>query len=193
MIQSIMKKARESADTQLRFFEANAPRIAECVAALAARVREGGRIFTMGNGGSSCDAQHLAVEFQHPIVEKRRALPAICLSGDATLLTAVGNDTDFARAFVDQLELLARPGDVAVGVSTSGASANVNRALKRARQLGLLTIGFAGRDGGQLVDVCQHCFVVPSWSIHRIQETHTILLHVLWDQLQVALGEDDVL
>jgi D-sedoheptulose 7-phosphate isomerase len=193
MIESILKKAHESATTQLQFFEANAARIAACVATLATRVQEGGRIFTMGNGGSSCDAQHLAVELQHPIVEKRRALPALCLSSDATLLSAVGNDTDFARVFVDQLELLARPIDVAIGISTSGASANVNRALKRARQLGLVTIGFAGRDGGQLVDVCEHCFVVPSWSIHRIQETHTILLHVLWDQLHVALGEDDVL
>ena len=115
------------------------------------------------------------------------------MSSDSPLLTAVGNDTDFARAFVDQLELHARPIDVAVGVSTSGSAANVNRAMKRARALGLLTVGFAGRDGGALADLCEHAFVVPSWSIHRIQETHTILLHVLWDQLHVALGEDDVL
>jgi D-sedoheptulose 7-phosphate isomerase len=193
MIDSILKKSRESAETQLRFFAANAARIAGCVEALAERVRAGGHVFTMGNGGSACDAQHLAVEFAHPIVEKRRALPAACLANDVALLSAVGNDGDFARAFCDQLELCARPVDVAIGVSTSGAAANVNRALKRARQLGLLTIGFAGRDGGALVDVCEHCFVVPSWSIHRIQETHTILLHVLWDQLHVALGEDDVL
>jgi D-sedoheptulose 7-phosphate isomerase len=193
MIDSILKKARESADTQLRFFEANAARIAACAEALAARVREGGRVFTMGNGGSACDAQHLAVEFQHPIIEKRRALSAQCLSSDTALITAIGNDTDFARAYCDQLELVARPVDVAIGVSTSGASANVNRALKRARQLDLLTIGFSGRDGGALADLCEHAFVVPSWSIHRIQETHTILLHVLWDQLHVALGEDDVL
>ena len=193
MIESILKKARESALTQAQFFEAHAPRIAACAEAMAARVREGARLFTMGNGGSACDAQHLAVEFQHPIIEKRRALPAQCLSSDTALLTAIGNDTDFARAYCDQLELVARPVDVAIGVSTSGASANVNRALKRARQLGLLTIGFAGRDGGALADLCEHAFVVPSWSIHRIQETHTILLHVLWDQLHVALGEDDVL
>ncbi len=193
MIESILKKARESAATQLQFFEDNAARIAACAEALAARVREGGRVFTMGNGGSSCDAQHLAVELTHPIVEKRRALAAVCLSSEPALLTAVGNDTDFARAFVDQLELHARPVDVAIGLSTSGSAANVNRALTRARQLGLLTIGFAGRDGGALADLCEHAFVVPSWSIHRIQETHTILLHVLWDQLHVALGEADVL
>ena len=112
---------------------------------------------------------------------------------DTATLTAIGNDSDFSRVFAAQLELLARPGDVALGISTSGASANVNRALKRARELGLLTIGFAGRDGGRMPEVCDYCFTVRSWSIHRIQETHTALLHVLWDLVHVALGEDDVL
>jgi D-sedoheptulose 7-phosphate isomerase len=146
----------------------------------------------MGNGGSSCDAQHVAVEFLHPIIEKRKPLPAISLSADTAMLTAVGNDTDFSRVFVDQLDLLARPGDIALGISTSGASANVNRALKRAREKGLLTVGFAGRDGGQMPEFCDHCFTVKTWSIHRIQETHTALLHLLWDQIHVAMGEDDV-
>jgi D-sedoheptulose 7-phosphate isomerase len=80
-----------------------------------------------------------------------------------------------------------------LGISTSGASANVNRALKRARELGLLTVGFAGRDGGRMPEACDHSFVVRSWAIHRIQESHTLLLHLLWDQIHVALGEDDVL
>lgn len=190
---AILRKARESADTTLRFFEAEAAALERCVGALAERVRSGGCLWVMGNGGSACDAQHVAVEFMHPIIEKRRALPAQALTVDTATLTAVGNDTDFSRVFVDQLQLLARPRDAALGISTSGASANVTRALQRARELGLLTIGFAGRDGGRLPDVCDHCFVVPSWSIHRIQETHTTLLHLLWDQLHVALGEDDVL
>lgn len=193
MIESILRKARESATTQLDFFEENAPAIERCAGALAERISSGGRLFVFGNGGSACDAAHLAVEFQHPIVEKRRALPATALSLDSALLTAVGNDTDFSRAFSDQLELLGRASDVALGLSTSGASANVVRALRRARQLSLLTIGFCGRDGGQFPDVCEHCFVVKSWSIHRIQETHTTLLHILWDALQVKLGADDVL
>jgi len=80
-----------------------------------------------------------------------------------------------------------------LGISTSGASANVNRGLRRARDRGALTLGFAGRDGGAMVDLCEFCFVVPTWSVHRIQETHTLLLHLLWDELHVALGEDDVL
>jgi D-sedoheptulose 7-phosphate isomerase len=95
--------------------------------------------------------------------------------------------------FVDQLELLARADDIALGISTSGASANVNRALKRAREKALLTVGFAGRDGGQMPDACEYCFVVRSWSIHRVQEAQTALLHLIWDQVHVALGEEDVL
>jgi D-sedoheptulose 7-phosphate isomerase len=133
------------------------------------------------------------VEFLHPILEKRRALPATSLASDNAVLTAVGNDGDFASIFERQLEVLARPGDVVLGISTSGASANVIRGLTRARRDGLLTIGFAGRDGGRMPDVCDHCFVVKAWSIHRVQETHTLLLHLLWDMVHVAMGEDDVL
>jgi D-sedoheptulose 7-phosphate isomerase len=193
MKDAILRKARESADLKLRFCEENAAAIEQCVRALAARLSAGGRLLCMGNGGSACDAQHIAVEFLHPIIEKRRALPALALSADTAALTAIANDTDFARVFADQIELLARPGDVVLGISTSGASANVNRGLRRARERGLLTIGFAGRDGGQMPDFCDHCFTVKTWSIHRIQETHTLLLHLLWDQVHVALGEDDVL
>lgn len=193
MREAIVRKARESTELSLRFFEENAELLERCVWAMAERFRGGGRLWTMGNGGSSCDAQHLAVEFQHPILEKRRALPATALGMEPALLTAVGNDTDFSRIFTEQLELLARSCDVVLGLSSSGSSANVNRALRRGRELGLLTVGFAGRDGGAMVDLCAFCFVVPSWSIHRIQETHTMLLHLLWDQVQVALGEDDVL
>lgn len=193
MIEAIVRKARESADLKLRFIEETAGRLEACVRRLAERFAAGGRLYVMGNGGSACDAEHVAVEFQHPIVEKRRALPAMALTSDSALLTAVGNDGDFAQAFAQQLELLARPGDAVLGISSSGASANVNRALRQARGRGLLTIGFSGRDGGPMADLCEFAFVVPSWSIHRIQETHTLLLHLLWDQVHVALGETDVL
>jgi D-sedoheptulose 7-phosphate isomerase len=193
MIEAIVRKARESAALKQRFVEENAPAIDACVRTLAERFASGGRLFVMGNGGSACDAQHLAVEFVHPVVEKRRPLPAMALTTDAALLTAVGNDSDFSHVFVQQLELLARPEDAALGISSSGASANVNRALRRARERGLLTIGLSGRDGGPMADLCQFCFIVPSWSIHRIQETHTLLLHLLWDHVHVALGETDVL
>ncbi len=193
MKEAILRKARESADVKVRFFEENAEALEGCVREIAERFRRGGRLWVMGNGGSACDAQHVAVEFQHPIIEKRKALPAAALTVDTAMLTAIGNDTDFSHVFVDQLQLLARTEDIALGISTSGASANVNRALKRAREMGLLTVGFAGRDGGQMPDVCDYCFTVKTWSIHRVQETHTALLHLLWDQVHVALGEDDVL
>ena len=190
---AILRKARESAEVAAKFFDENAAGLEACVRALAERFRQGGRLITMGNGGSACDAAHVAVEFLHPIIEKRKPLQAMALTGDMATMTAIANDTDFARVFIDQLELLARPGDAVLGISTSGASANVNRALARARERGLLTIGFAGRDGGRMPDLCDHCFIVKTWSIHRVQEVHTILLHLLWDQVQVALGEDDVL
>ena len=193
MRDAIARKVRESTDVATQFFAENADGLERCVRALAQRFQAGGRLWAMGNGGSACDAQHVAVEFMHPIIEKRRPLPAAALTVDTALLTAVGNDTDFSHVFVEQLELLARPGDVALGISTSGASANVNRALHRARELGLLTIGFAGRDGARRPEVCDYCFTVRSWSVHRIQESHTALLHLLWDLTHVAMGEDDVL
>jgi D-sedoheptulose 7-phosphate isomerase len=190
---AITKKVRESQDVAMRFFDENAAGLEACARELAERLREGGRLYTMGNGGSACDAAHVAVEFLHPIVEKRRAFPAIPLAADVAMLTAMGNDLDFANVFERQIEVLASPRDAVLGISTSGASANVLRGLRKARDRGLLTIGFAGRDGGRMPDVCEHCFVVKTWSIHRIQETHTLLLHLLWDLVHVAMGEDDVL
>jgi D-sedoheptulose 7-phosphate isomerase len=190
---SIRRKARESAETTERFLSENAERIVTCARALAERFERGGRLLAMGNGGSACDAQHIAVEFMHPIFEKRPPLPALALTTDTALLSAIGNDQDYALAFVAQLRLLARSEDIALGLTTSGKSANVIRALRAARELGMLTIGVTGRDGGALPELCDHAFVVPSFSIHRIQEAHVALLHVLWDTLHVLRGEEDVL
>ena len=134
-----------------------------------------------------------AVEFQHPIIEKRKALPAIALTTDSATITAIGNDRDFTLVFAEQIQLLGARGDIALGISTSGQSANVVRGIETARRMGMLTVAFSGRDGGRLADVAEHCFVVPSFSIHRIQEAHTLLLHLLWDQVHVAMGEEDVL
>lgn len=190
---SILEKTEEHRALVHAFLQECADRLEACCVALARRFREGGRLYVMGNGGSACDAQHVAVEFQHPIVEKRRPLPAVSLTSDTAWMTAVGNDSDFSLIFVGQLAQHATPKDAVLGISTSGASANVNRALRHARSQGLLTIGFGGRDGGAMVDLCDHPFIVPSWSTHRIQEVHTLLLHLLWDHVHVALGEDDVL
>jgi D-sedoheptulose 7-phosphate isomerase len=191
--EAALRKSRESAATKEKFFAGNADRVVACCGAMARAFDEGGRLFVMGNGGSSCDAAHVSVEFMHPIIEKRPALPAIALTTDTALLTAVGNDQDFALAFVQQLRMLGRKGDMALGISTSGKSANVNRALQAAREVGMLTVGFSGRDGGRMPEFCDHCFTVPSFSIHRIQETHETLLHVLWDLIHVIRGEEDVI
>lgn len=191
--EAILRKALESCSVKERFFRESAGRVAACAAAMAEAFDRGGRLFVFGNGGSACDAQHVAVEFMHPIVEKRRPLPAIALASDSALLTAKGNDRDFSLSFVEQLSVLASKGDLALGISTSGKSANVNRALHAARELGLLTIGLSGRDGGRMPALCDHCFVVESFSIHRIQETQETLFHVLWDAVHVLRGEEDVI
>ena len=193
MKDSILRKAKESAELTTRYLESCAAELEATARLLAERFGRGGRLHVMGNGGSWCDAQHVAVEFQHPIIEKRRALPAHALGTDVALLTAIGNDGDFTQAFAAQLELSCREIDAVLGISTSGTSPNVLRAMKVARDRGAGTIAFAGRDGGPLADICDHAFVVPSWSIHRIQEVHTVLLHLLWDQTHVALGEPDVI
>src|SRR5206468_4617843 len=133
---AILRKCRESVSTKEKFFAENADRIVECCTALVRAFDAGGRLFVMGNGGSSCDAAHVAVEFMHPIIEKRPALPALALNTDTAILTAVGNDQDFSLAFSQQLELLARPNDIALGISTSGKSANATRALAVARDPG---------------------------------------------------------
>jgi D-sedoheptulose 7-phosphate isomerase len=190
---AILRKARESADVKEQFFRAEADRIEALVRVMAARFSDGGRLYVMGNGGSATDAQHISLEFFHPIVEKRKPLPAIALTADQALLTAISNDRDFAKVFADQLRVLARPGDMALAVSTSGKSPNLVQALETARELGLLTIAFTGKDGGRLPDLAEYCFVVPSFSIHRIQETHVALYHIVWDLVHVALGEDDVI
>lgn len=193
MKDAILRKARESADVKEQFFRAEADRIEALVRVMAVRFSSGGRLYVMGNGGSATDAQHISLEFFHPIIEKRKALPAIALTADQALLTAISNDRDFAKVFADQLRVLARPGDMALAVSTSGKSPNLVQALETARELGLLTIAFTGKDGGRLPDLAEYCFVVPSFSIHRIQETHVTLYHIVWDLVQVALGEDDVI
>lgn len=191
--ETVLRKCRESAEMKQKFFEANAGVLEEVCSKLAQALSSGHKLFVMGNGGSSCDAMHVAVEFVHPIIEKRRAFPAYALMNDPVLLTAISNDSDFSQTFAEQLRLFAQPGDVALGISTSGMSTNVNYALQFARERGMLTIGFSGKDGGRTKDIAEYCLTVPSFSIHRIQEVHTTLLHILWDMVHVLLGEEDII
>ena len=191
LIAKVHRSAEESAATQRAFFDRNAEGLAQCARVLAAAFDAGARLFTFGNGGSACDAQHAAVEFSHPIFEKRRAIPAFALPNDVARLTAIGNDRDYATVFADALRVFAARGDVALALSTSGQSASVIRGLVAAREMGMITVGLAGRDGGRMANLCDHAFVVESFSIHRIQEVHQTLVHVLWDLVHVARGEED--
>jgi len=191
--EAILRKCRESAEMKERFFEANAATIETVCRKLAEALGAGRQLFVMGNGGSACDAFHIAVEFKHPIIEKRRPFPAQALMSDVATISAIGNDQDFSRVFVNQLRLLAQPGDMALAISSSGQSPNLIYALEAARERGLMTIAFSGKDGGRLSDVAEYCFTVPSFSIHRIQEVHAVLIHIVWDMIHVAIGEEDVI
>lgn len=189
----VMHKCRESVEVKQKFFEHYADSIGELSQKMAERFREGHQLWVMGNGGSACDAQHVAVEFIHPIIEKRRPLPALDLVSQIPVLTAISNDKDFARVFVDQIELWGKAGDMALAISTSGSSPNLIYALEAARRQGMLTIAFSGKDGGRMPEASDYCFIVPSYSIHRIQESHVALLHILWDLTHVAMGAEDVI
>ena len=189
----ILRKCGESVEMKEKFFEKYADEIEELSHDMAKRFADGHKLLTMGNGGSLCDALHFAVEFTHPIIEKRVAFSAIPLMTDVAMMTAVSNDIDYARVFVDQLRLLGQPGDMALAVSTSGKSPNLIYALEEARKKEMLTVAWAGKDGGRFPEVADYCFIVPSYSIHRIQEVHATLVHVLWDLIHIALGAEDVI
>ena len=191
--EKVMRKCGESIEVKQKFFDRYAHDIGELSQKMADRFARGRRLWVMGNGGSACDAQHVAVEFIHPIIEKRRALPALDLVSQMPVVTAISNDKDFARIFVDQIELWGEKDDMALAISTSGKSPNLIYALEAARNKGMLTIAFSGKDGGRLPEASDYCFTVPSFSIHRIQESHVALLHILWDLTHVAMGEEDVI
>jgi len=192
LLESVRQKADESVEVKRRFFAESGVTIVAAARAIAAVYRQGGRLYTMGNGGSSCDAAHIAVEFQHPITAGRPALAAINLANDCATLTAVGNDVGFQHVFLRQVGAHVRAGDGVIGVSTSGNSENLLLAFTAAKARGAVTIGLAGGDGGRMFghpDV-DHCLVVPTDSIHRVQETHVALYHILWDLTHTLLADD---
>ncbi len=188
----VLRKCGESVGMKEKFFRQYAAELETMSREMAARFQRGGRLFSMGNGGSLCDALHITVEFNHPIIEKRKAFPVIPLMTDTATMTAIGNDLDFTRVFVNQLRLLASPGDMAIAFSTSGKSPNLIYALQAARELEVMTVAFSGKDGGRFPDVADYCFIVPSYSVHRIQEVHATAVHIVWDLVHIALGEEDV-
>jgi len=192
LLHSVEEKARDSRETNARFFGEQAGILVAAAKALADVYRRGGRMFCMGNGGSSCDASHVAVEFVHPITAGRPALAAINLVADLAMISAVGNDVGFDHVFVRQVIAQGRAGDGLVGISTSGNSSNLMAAFAKAKEMGLMTIGLSGGDGGKMktTGVCDYCLVVPTSSIHRVQECHVTAYHILWDLVHTLLAGD---
>jgi D-sedoheptulose 7-phosphate isomerase len=149
----------------------------------------GGRLYVFGNGGSAADAQHMAAEMVGRFARERRALPAIALTTDASVLTSVANDYSFERVFVRQLEALGRPGDVAFGISTSGNSANVLEAIRAARTGGLQTVALTGCDGGALGASAEIHINVPDGSTARVQEVHRTLIHAICELVEDSIDD----
>jgi D-sedoheptulose 7-phosphate isomerase len=146
-----------------------------CVKAL----QTGNKILLAGNGGSAADAQHLAGEFVSKLAFDRPGLAAIALTVDTSVLTAIGNDYGYERVFSRQIEALARPGDVFIGISTSGRSPNIKAALTAARQKGVVCVGFTGAKGGDLPELCDFCLRIPSDETPKIQEGHIVSGHII--------------
>jgi len=162
-----------------RFFAVSTALVLEVGQRLAACVGSGGKILTFGNGGSAADAQHMAAELAVRFVRDRPALPALALTTDPSVVTAIGNDLGYASVFRRQVEAYGRSGDAAVGISTSGQSENVIEALQLARERGLLTVGLSGRGGGRIGELCDYLIDVPHQETARIQEVHGMVIHIL--------------
>jgi D-sedoheptulose 7-phosphate isomerase len=161
--------------------------------AIAAKIvdtlRKGGKLLLCGNGGSAADAQHVAAEFVGRYRRNRRALAAIALTTDTSILTAVGNDFDYADVFSRQVEALAKPGDLVIGISTSGKSPNVIKALEAARRLGAATLAFTRAGGEPLVSLADQAFAAPSQDTPRVQEAHILAWHIICELVEAALAE----
>jgi D-sedoheptulose 7-phosphate isomerase len=180
--------ATETTELQRRYFDANAGFILAVGNRVADALRSGGKVLTFGNGGSAADAQHFAAELVGRYLKQRSAWPAIALTTDTSILTAVANDYGYDAVFQRQVEALGRKGDVAIGISTSGRSPSVVTALAKAREMGLVTIGMTGQGGGKLAGQVDHLIEVPSSATPRIQEVHGLVIHVLCAIVEEAIA-----
>lgn len=177
----------ESISLKKRFVVAQGEAVVAMAQMLAGVFKTGGKVLLFGNGGSAADAQHLAAEFVNRFQVERPPLSALALTTDTSILTAVANDYDFLQVFAKQVGALGRPGDLALGLSTSGNSPNVVEGLKAARQLGLKTLALSGQDGGPVAQAAELALIVPSRNTPRIQEVHITIGHVLCDLVDFIL------
>ena len=182
----VAKRFAESVDVVRRTGEALAGEIARAAAMIIESVRAGGGVYVFGNGGSAADAQHIAGELVGRFLAERKAIKAVALTTDSSILTSVANDYGFDAIFVRQLEGLASAGDVALGISTSGNSPNVVQALTRAREMGLKTIALTGEGGGRCAELADVLLAVASGHTPRIQEAGSVAYHVLCELVEAA-------
>jgi D-sedoheptulose 7-phosphate isomerase len=187
MITEISTQLAAHRDVITRMEQQLSPGIADMVTLLVETYTRGGKLLVMGNGGSAADAQHFVAEIVGRFKMERRGLPAIALSTDTSILTAIGNDYGYDMVFRRQVEALAVAGDVVVGISTSGNSPNVLQALELAREKGCRTIGLLGKDGGSIKAVCDIALIVPTNDTPRVQEGHITIIHIVCDLLEKTL------
>jgi D-sedoheptulose 7-phosphate isomerase len=184
----ILTHLNESAQVLQQVGQRLTPQIEQAAQLLIHSLKSGGKILLCGNGGSAADAQHLATELVVRLNQERAAIPAIALTVNTSILTAVSNDYQFELVFVRQLEALGKPGDILIAISTSGNSGNVIKAVEYARAAGLTSIGLTGGAGGRLVQKVDLALVVPSQSVQRIQEAHITIGHILCELVEEALS-----
>ena len=187
MRETVLSLAQESLRVKERFFQENVDAIVEIARLLGETFRRGKKILIFGNGGSAADAQHIAAEFVNRLLFDRAPLPAIALTTDTSILTSIGNDADFSVIFARQIEALGRKGDIAWGITTSGKSPNVIKGLRKAKEIGMVTIAFTGHDGGEALRMADHGLNVTSTSTPRIQEAHITAGHIICELVEREL------
>ncbi|GAB7079102.1 D-sedoheptulose 7-phosphate isomerase [Megalodesulfovibrio paquesii] len=175
----VLTHGQEGAVLRTAFFQNHAQQVVDIARHIALRLAEGGKVLLCGNGGSAADAQHLAAEWVNRYQMERPPLPAIALTTDTSILTAIGNDYSYDLVFKKQVQALASPADALLAFSTSGNSANVVQALKAAREKRCLTVGFSGESGGEMAPLCDYLVAVPSKVTALIQEVHIAVGHCL--------------
>jgi D-sedoheptulose 7-phosphate isomerase len=190
----VTARFKQSTTVAEAFFAVEAQKIAEACWAMASRFHQGGRLLAFGNGAWATDAQHVSVEFVHPVIVGKRALPALALTNDSATLSGLLSSAHASISFAHQLKTLGRPQDMALGFSPDGNCSQIIAALAQAQQMGMLTLGLAGGDGGLLRQSNLHyCFVVQAEDRMAIQETHEMIYHVLWELVHVFFEHEGLL